>query len=782
MTSKNMAERSRVSNQSPYALVGAKLVDNGYSCIPCRPGSKRPGSMSFGEWYGKNDWQQYCDRLPSEFETRAWSKWPDAGVCMALGLGGVVAVDIDTDDPEMCAALAAVIPPSPVAKRGAKGFTAFYRATPAVKSAAYNVNGERVVDLLAHGKQTVLPPTLHPENGRPYIWVTDDTLEFVTPERLPELPDDIAERIADALDPFGYTPMHAPRPNGDGYGNSIWRDLNSAALSRLEDWVPALDLPKLKPNHKGYLAVAFWRPSNRGRPLHDRNSNLKITRDGIKDFHDGDRGYTPLDLVMAALGCGLDYADQWLRERLGYQEPDLYGLEPWFPKPPANEPEVDAPTMPAPQVATVAAPRASVDPFTPQAAGGLLQVISQWILDNGRRPVREFAILGALSFVSALYGRRFVGPTGAGLNVYMVGVAGPGFGKDHPQKALRTLATDTALDKLIGPGEVTSGSAIEKAVRREPCFIMPWDEIGVVLQSVNGRTASSWAQTIRKVLLELYGLSTGIWTGKEHADPKREAATPIHCPTVSLLGMTTPTTFYKGLTEESLSDGFVARLTVIEALNRPDRHVAPPLIVTPPSLVAALKQVTTDMPKVGGNMSRYAAGDMRPSLHAVPWESEDVEKRWIEIEDWQIAEIEENGASDGVVGRAAEQTIKYATMRALSRDGSRARVTRDDIEWGYAIVQRSLDSISRGIRDHMAGSQFEELCKAVLLALKQSKSGTLPLSVLLRARGVSKAEDRLVRSAIDRLAAVGDIEQPVKKGRGLQVTLMGSGRPKEEAA
>jgi hypothetical protein len=301
---------------------------------------------------------------------------------------------------------------------------------------------------------------------------------------------------------------------------------------------------------------------------------------------------------------------------------------------------------------------------------------------------------------------------------------------------------------------------------------MPWDEVGVVLQSVTGRSASSWAQSIRKVLLELYGLSTGVWTGKEHADIKREAATPVHNPTVSLLGMTTPTTFYRGLTEESLADGFVARLTVIEATRRPDRHSAPAIAVTPPSLISAVKQTTQAIQNATtGNLASIADPSIKPPLVALPWETASAERRWLDIEDWQLDEIDDGRAMDGVIGRAAEHSIKFATLRALSRDGADAKVSVDDIEWGYSIVQRSLDSVERGIRDHMAGSVFEELTKAILAALRRAPDGTLTLSALLRAKGVSKAEPRLVTSATERLEQVGDIVLTRSRGGGKSLHL-----------
>lgn len=753
---------------SPYAIHGERIVDLGYSAVPCRPGSKRPGAYSGGTWWGKNDWQQYCDRLPSEFETRSWSRWPDAGICVALGFSGVVAVDVDTDDPDMCEALQLAMPMSMVQKRGQKGFTAFYRASSAVKSAAFNVNGQRVVDLLSHGKQTVCPPTLHPDTGRPYVWLTEDTIENTHPRDLPELPDDIAERIAAALEPFGYAPTYTPRPAGEGYGNTIWREINTLALANLDAWVPALDLPKCKPGARGgYVAVPHWRRSNTGRALGERSPNLKISPDGIRDFHDGDRGYTPIDVVMASMGCTLQFADQWLRERLGYSEPSLYGLQPWFPKPAAAND--DAPVVQAASPAPVSAPRGKVDPFTPSAAGGLLEAIADWTLDGGRKAVPEFAMMTAITFVAALYSRRAVTPTGAGLNVYLVGLGSSGLGKGHPLKALRTIASDSDMGGLVNAGNPTADSALERMLRQRPAMAIPWDEFGLVLQAVNARGGASPAGSVRRALLELYTLSSDMWMGKQYADPKRADPQPINNPTLSILGMSTPTTFYEGLTSENISDGFMNRITVIHATGTPPRRKAPAMMVTPPSLVAQIKKAEAE--SRAKDTGAYTDSTRRPKLHEVPYENEAVEQRWIEIEDWQHAEVEERDGHEGIVGRAAEQTIKFATLRALSRGGFRERVTMDDVEWGYAIVQRSLDCLDAGVREFMSGSDFEALTKAIMAGLRRTRDGALAWSVLLRTKGVSKFDDRTVSAAVERLVATGEIVRTGRPGQGQGIRL-----------
>src|SRR5579883_704303 len=112
----------------PYATIGARLIERGYSALPIMPGTKVPGQQRRGEWVGITNWrEEYSRRLPSRFEIQVWSG-TEAGVCVVTGPGSkdLVAIDIDTDDPVIKAAIIAVLPPTEVIKRGAKGDTRFY--------------------------------------------------------------------------------------------------------------------------------------------------------------------------------------------------------------------------------------------------------------------------------------------------------------------------------------------------------------------------------------------------------------------------------------------------------------------------------------------------------------------------------------------------------------------------------------------------------------------------------------------------------------------------------
>ena len=189
-----------------YAEIGERLIERGFAAIPIMPGTKRPGFWHAGQWLGLSNWQRrFLRRIPPVSERVRWADG-DSGIGVITGLASqdTVAIDIDTDDAAIVAAIISILPPTPIKKRGAKGETLFYCGPTIDKSMSWSIDGHRVVDLIGPGRQTVLPPTIHPDTGRPYVWTGNDALEDVTPGELPELDANIVAKISATLAPFGY--------------------------------------------------------------------------------------------------------------------------------------------------------------------------------------------------------------------------------------------------------------------------------------------------------------------------------------------------------------------------------------------------------------------------------------------------------------------------------------------------------------------------------------------------------------------------------------------------
>jgi hypothetical protein len=307
------------------------MIDNGYSPLQIAHGEKFPGYITSGKPQPAKGWDRWCSEQPNEHVIASWVRGiggGETGLGVACGRG-LVCIDIDAD--ACMNAVQNALPPAVVSKRAAKGISLFFKGnTSTIRSMPFDaVGGGRLVDLLSTRRQSVLPNSLHPA-GMFYEWVSEDTL-FDTPlGHLSELPDDVAERLAKALAPFGYDAT-AERPplqrapttiaaRSAAGASNLWRETNDRALMHLGRWVPALGLFRCRTKPGGYCAVATWRESGTGRPREVRKRNLSIDSRGIADFGDG-RTYTPIDLIMAARNLDKFAASNWLLEHLPSEQP-----------------------------------------------------------------------------------------------------------------------------------------------------------------------------------------------------------------------------------------------------------------------------------------------------------------------------------------------------------------------------------------------------------------------------------------------------------------------------
>ena len=408
------------------------------------------------------------------------------------------------------------------------------------------------------------------------------------------------------------------------------------------------------------------------------------------------------------------------------------------------------------KTAESALPSHMADPFNLNSPGGMISKLAHWIYDTSPSPIAAFSVMSSVVLHSVLYGRKYVTPDGLGLNIYVVMVAGSGFGKDRPLKAMKQIAASVKRTSLIGPNDVSSDSAIEYVLRHQPCLVLPLDEFGMVL-SASGKMADPYARARRKSLLELYSSSTEDWVAKVRAADAgkndKPPKPPILCPTLSVLGATTPSTFYAGLEGDAFTSGLMARLLVVSVEKPPAIQALDGLPEMPDELVADLECAMSVVPG-GGKLADAIKQDptTKPKLIAAAWVDGCAKDRLMKVRLWAREIGMADDARGLIVNRAGDHTSKLATIRAISRDPSRPVVNVDDIEWGFGIVLDSIGTVEDGAARFMSGSPFEALCKAVIEAVRTCKDPKgLKNAELLRKPGVSQADPRMFDGALKRL-------------------------------
>lgn len=780
----------------PYAQIGAKLIEMGYVAIPIMPGTKRPGSPNHdGTWQGLDDWQaRFRNRPPIEVEIERWSD-SDGGACVVMGpqSGGTVAADIDTDDAAIRAALLGVLPETMVGKAGQKGETLFYRASDSFPSRAFNLPGPdgkpyRVLDLLGPGKQTVLPPTIHPDTGQPYRWTRPETLDGIAPEDLPWIEDDIGDRIAEALKPFGYAaePPKPLRRQIEAGEEPPHRRLNNQAMADLGAWVPDLALYKVKRSGGGYRAVATWRPSFSGRPLEKRSPNLKIHIDGIRDFHDGDRTYTPLDLVMCAREVELDEAFEWLAQRVGFGDDLTSELRPRAIEQ-RDGVTIDADTGEVLEI--VLAPPDPMGlggdardfPVEHLQVPGLVGRIADWIEATSPKPIRLFAVASALVAVGTLVGRRvYCGTPRSGAHLYVMTIAGTGAGKERPQEAVRQI-----LDAVGGPrlhtAAASSAASLAMRLAEKPVQVQIVDEVDKILSRVGNRNANSQEREMLQDYCTLWGRGMGTFIPNSTTT---RGDILIHRPCLSLYGATTFISFYEHMKAKMLANGFLNRFLVLPRFERVKaRKTVAPEEIVPDEIVAEARRLFEfqDAPAPGADPRRHIAAST--SLHdperpppmvviEMTPEAQAVYDACRERDEAMLAKSDKDPLYEAW-SRAAEMTKRVALVIACGRyaevglDG--AVVEESDMLFARRLVDWSYGLFVTGLRENMAESDHQASMKAVLAFVRGAERPVTRSELYRRMDG--RLDARQLDAVTKYLTTSGQIEEMVEKTTGRPKTL-----------
>ena len=216
-------------------------------------------------------------------------------------------------------------------------------------------------------------------------------------------------------------------------------------------------------------------------------------------------------------------------------------------------------------------------PLDLQHPGGFVEETMTWINETAVCPQPTFALAAALCLAGTIFGRHVQDESGQRTNLYLMGVGYTSCGKDHALKAV-ARALDACEASGLRLGQVTSDSAVEYALRRNPRFAMLIDEAGHFFANVsNAKTFGSPLQSLKPALLELWSCANSRWKGKQCVPKNEREAEPvlIDNPHVCLFGMTQPQIFFEGASKTDLRDGWLARNLFFISKTRPKPHVLP---------------------------------------------------------------------------------------------------------------------------------------------------------------------------------------------------------------
>lgn len=333
---------------------------------------------------------------------------------------------------------------------------------------------------------------------------------------------------------------------------------------------------------------------------------------------------------------------------------------------------------------------------------GLAGALAGFIYRNAPRPVKEVAIVAALGWLAGVCGKAYMIP-GSGLNMYIILVARSAVGKEAMHTGLSVITQVlmergfVAASRFIDFSDFASGPALRKAVGINESFLNVSGEWGRKLRRLSAEgQADSPMQTLRTEMTNLYQKSgpQSIVGGMMYSK-KEDNVASINGVNYSMIGETTPGTFYDALTESMMEDGFLSRFTIVEYIG--DRPAANPSPQRYPEdeLVTACGQLATVCGRILGD--RKAVNVARTDAAAAMMNELDAEC------DAQINKTLDESWRQ-MWNRAHLKSMRVAALLAIGDNPFSPIIDVQHMSWAIDLIKRDIRIMQRKIDDGEVGT------------------------------------------------------------------------------
>jgi len=694
---------SILSKKDELKWAALRYAELGYPVFPCASGDKVPITPR-----GFKD----ATRDPAQIEAW-WEKYPDANI--GIPTAGLLVVDVDGEDntwpgdPERAEELACS--PISLTPRGGRHHVFRQPGGRGFRSTTGKLAPH--VDTRAEGGYIVVPPSV--VDGRPYRWA--ETFELnVAPEKLPEppawlvdllnSPGDLFTRGATAGDGDGQVPAPVAHGSPQGAdrptdGNLIPSGTRNATLARL-----AGNMRRVGMTRDEIIAALERTNQDRCRPPLPMREVERIAASICR--------YEPDQISVAVVE---DHWEQDVRREETVEE---------------RAPVLSDPGLLPDELLRVP---------------GFVSEVMDHCLAIAPYPNVVMAFSGALALQAVLAGRKVRDPGDSRTNLYLLGLAHSSAGKDQPRKVNTEILNAVGLSGNVG-GRFASGEGVQDALFVQPCMLFQTDEIDGMLQSIN-KAKDARHESIMGTLLTLYSSANSVFPMRRKAG--KESPGSIDQPNLVVLGTAIPNHYYEALSERMLTNGFFARMIILECGTRAPGQE--PKIKPLPERVLSTARWWAEFHPGTGNLERW-----HPVPLIVPHTADATEiliETRLEAEgEYSKAEAEGDAVGTTVWGRVSEHARKLALLYAVSENHERPEIGLAAAEWARRFVVHQTRRMLFMAKSHVADNPFHAECLKFLQKLRKAPGGELAHSVLLKRM---KTDSRRFLTLVETLQQQGTI-------------------------
>jgi hypothetical protein len=436
-----------------------------------------------------------------------------------------------------------------------------------------------------------------------------------------------------------------------------------------------------------------------------------------------------------------------------------------------NHPEeqaIVAVEMPARAKPKAKAPAKPIAPIP-----GVLGEFVDWFCDTSPKEVvdKRIAIQSALALGSVILGRRYVTSADNYSALYFIVVGRSGSGKEHCKTTVEGVLEAAELDDLIGGSGYTSPGAIFSELKEtKACHLTVIDEFGRYLEATKAQGQSNLEQSMR-VLIEIFGRPHGLHRPPSYSRMSDKQAKGIDRftvkkPSITLLGMTTPGSFYKALEGAEVENGTLGRFLVVEnesplSKYRRDRSRKGP----PERVIEWARKMRQGSVLSDASETHDIAPE--PMVINISDEAYQVFERFEESILRQRDAVRAFGLENLLV-RAHEIAMRISLIISCSL--REPTISAKAAQWSCDYSGDCFLKLVESVRIKMCGSKYEGDRQRVLQAIDGAGEKGLTDRELRRHKGVGVLQPR------ELTIILGDL---VSRGEALKVKAPQAGRPRE---
>ena len=338
---------------------------------------------------------------------------------------------------------------------------------------------------------------------------------------------------------------------------------------------------------------------------------------------------------------------------------------------------------------------------------GFIGDVVAYNLATAHREQPVLALAGAIALQAVLAGRKVRDERGKRTNIYALCVAPSGSGKDHARQVNKRILEAASADELEGHEDIASDTALMRAVEAQPAILFQLDEFGRWLRTSNDPRYHTHQFNVVSTFMKLFSSTSGLFKGKCYADAS--TSIKIDQPCVSLLATTTPEHFRRGLSRDSLTDGFIARAFIFETEATPDLQWQAELL--PPFAIVQRARWWAEYTPAGHQRS------VSPTLVPI----DDDAKAWVMQQERRLSAASRSMPEIARVlwSRASEKAATLALLHSCSGDPKSLHISMESVRWAFELSAYLTKRMIWMADVHVAETEYDARQKEVMRRIRE---------------------------------------------------------------